>query len=197
MRPGVSPVAAAKDSVDFHSGPDHTMIVGVDDKTGHEGLADRTFPSRVDCQLLPVLSEISRAIDPSRARAGKENIGIDRVDGQRPDCRQNSIRVDALPLRPAIAAHEQACIATCENGMRLRGMGGQRLYTAVERKRSAMPRPRLSGIRTVPYAPANRSKTYAVVRCHRRPPSSRCDQAKYNLSCFGSCKVPCDKWIWY
>src|SRR5208282_595569 len=34
-----------------------------------------------------------------------------------------------------------------------------------------MPYPRLSGIGTVPYAPANRSKTYTVVRCHRLPPS--------------------------
>jgi hypothetical protein len=30
---------------------------------------------------------------------------------------------DALPPRPAIVAHEQARIATCENGMRLFGMG--------------------------------------------------------------------------
>ena len=42
--------------------------------------------------------------------------------------------------------------------MRLFGMGGQRLDAAVERERGAMPYPRLSGIRAVPYAPA-RSKT--------------------------------------
>jgi hypothetical protein len=34
----------------------------------------------------------------------------------------------ALPPRPSFAAHEQARIATCENGMRLLGMGDQRLY---------------------------------------------------------------------
>src|ERR1700730_12180248 len=33
-----------------------------------------------------------------------------------------------------------------------------------------MPRPRLSGIRTVPYAPTGRPKTDTVVRCHTPPP---------------------------
>src|SRR5467141_4156876 len=33
-----------------------------------------------------------------------------------------------------------------------------------------MPYPRLSGIRTVPYAPASRTKTYTVIRCHSLPP---------------------------
>src|SRR5207244_7783547 len=81
-----------------------------------------------------------------------------------------AIGADALPPRPSIVAHEQARIATCENGMRLGGMGDQRLYAAVERKRGAMPYPRLSGIRTVPYAPASRTKTYTVIRCHMLPP---------------------------
>src|SRR5216684_3447315 len=36
-----------------------------------------------------------------------------------------------------------------------------------------MPYPRLSGIWTVPYAPASRTKTYTVIRCHALPPSSR------------------------
>jgi len=49
-------------------------------------------------------------------------------------------------------------------------MGDQRLYAAIKRERGAMPYPRLSGIWTVPYAPANRSKTYTVVRCHTLPP---------------------------
>src|SRR6516162_2551991 len=66
-------------------------------------------------------------------------------------------------------AHEQPRIATCENGMRLGGMGDQRLDAAIERKRGAMPYPRLSRIRTVPDAPADRSKTYAVVCCHTLP----------------------------
>jgi len=111
-----------------------------------------------------------RAVDPSRARAGKQNIGIDRVDGQRPDRRQSAIGANALPPRPAIVADEQARIAACENGVRLCGMGDQRLYAAIKRERGAMPYPRLSGIWTVPYAPANRSKTYTVVRCHTLPP---------------------------
>ena len=62
-------------------------------------------------------------MDRSRARAGKENIGIDRVDGQRPDRWQSAIGVNAFPPRPAIAAHEHARIAAGENGMRLRRMG--------------------------------------------------------------------------
>ena len=68
-------------------------------------------------------SAVSRAIDPSRAGAGKENVGIDRVDGQRPDRRQSAIGAEAFPPRPAIAAREQARIAAGENGMRLGGMG--------------------------------------------------------------------------
>ena len=67
-------------------------------------------------------------------------------------------------------AREQARIAARENGMRLRGMGDQRLYAAIEWKRGAMPCPRPAGIRTVPDAPAGRSKTYAVVRCHTLTP---------------------------
>src|SRR5207247_1365877 len=70
----------------------------------------------------------------------------------------------------AIVAHEHTGIATCDKGARLRGMGDQRLYAAIERKRGAMPYPRLSGIRTVPYAPAGRTKTYTVIRCHMLPP---------------------------
>jgi hypothetical protein len=61
-------------------------------------------------------------MDRSRARAGQENIGVNRVDGQRPDRWQSPIGAGALPPRPSIVAHEQAHIATCENGMRLYGM---------------------------------------------------------------------------
>src|SRR6266481_4320054 len=176
VRPSVSTVQAAEDAVDFHPCPDHTMIVGVHDDAGHEGYANRALPGDVHSQFLPLLSAISRAIDRSRARAGKENIGINRVDGQRPDRWHTPIgpigpiSADALPPRPSIVAHEQARIATGENGMRLFGMGDQRLYAAIERKRGAMPYPRLSGIWTVPYAPASRTKTYTVIRCHTPPP---------------------------
>ena len=123
VRPGVPAVHAAEDAVDFHPGPDDTMIVGVDDEAGHEGYADRAFRGDVDGQFLPLPSPVPRAIDPGRARAGEENIGIDRVDGQRPDRRQGPIGADALPPRPAIVAHEQARIAAGENGMRLRRDG--------------------------------------------------------------------------
>jgi hypothetical protein len=64
------------------------------------------------------------------------------------------IGADALPPRPSILAHEQARIATCENGMRLFRMGDQRLYAAIGRERGAVPHPRLSGIWTVPCAPS-------------------------------------------
>src|SRR6266478_1137683 len=169
VRPSVSTVEAAEDAIDFYPCPDNIMIVGVHYDAGHEGYADGALPGDVHSQFLPLPSPISRAIDRSRARAGKENIGIDRVDGQRPDRWHRPIGpigADAPPPRPSIAAHEQARIATWENGMRLGGMGDQRLYAAIERKRGAMPRPRRSGIRTVPYASASRSKTYTVVRCH-------------------------------
>ena len=148
------------------------MIVGVHDDAGYEGCADRALAGEVYRQFLPPQSAIPRAIDRSRAGAGKENIGIDRVDGQRPDRRQSPIGADALPSRPSVVAHEQTGIATRENGMRLCGMGDQRLYAAIERKRGAMPCPRLSGIRAVPYAPASRSKAYTVVRRHTLSPSS-------------------------
>jgi hypothetical protein len=49
-----------------------------------------------------------------------------------------------------IAAHEQARIAAGKNGLRLFGVGDPRLYAAIDRKRGALPYPRLSGIRTVP-----------------------------------------------
>src|SRR5580704_13306192 len=171
VRPSVPTVEAAKDAVNFYPCPDNTMIAGVDDDAGDEGGANGALAGEVYSQFLPLLSPISRAIERSRARAGKENIGIDRVDGQRPNRRQSPIGADALPPRPAIVAHEQARIATRENGMRLIGMGDQRLYAAIERERGAMPCPRLSGIRTVPYAPASRSQTYTIVRRHRPPPS--------------------------
>jgi hypothetical protein len=99
------------------------MIVGVDDEAGYEGCANRTLAGGVYRQFLPVRSAVARAIDPGWARAGKQNIGIDRVDGQRSIGWQNPIGADALPPRPAIAAHEQARIAAGENGMRLLGMG--------------------------------------------------------------------------
>ena len=123
VRPRVPTVEAAEDAVNFDPRPDNAMIVGVHDDAGHKGCANGALPGEVYTQFLPVLSPISRAIDRSRARAGKENIGIDRVDGQRPDRWQSPIGADALPPRPSIAAHEQARIATCENGMRLFGMG--------------------------------------------------------------------------
>jgi hypothetical protein len=49
-------------------------------------------------------------------------MGINRIDGQRPDRWHSSIGAEALPPRPSIVAHEQARIAACENGMRLFGM---------------------------------------------------------------------------
>src|SRR5260370_19055403 len=85
MRPSVSTVQAAEDAIDFYPCPDHTMIVGVHYDAGHEGYANGALAGDVHSQFLPPQSAISRAIDRSRARAGKENIGIDRVDGQRPD----------------------------------------------------------------------------------------------------------------
>jgi len=51
-----------------------------------------------------------------------------------------------MRFHPAIVTHEQARVTTCENGMRLRGIGDQRLDAAVERERGAMPHPGLSGI---------------------------------------------------
>src|SRR6266853_6619191 len=101
------------------------------------------------------------------ARVSAFRVSRGATQGQRPDRWHSPIGADALPPCPSIVAHEQARIATCENGMRLCRMGAQRLYAAVERKRGAMPYPRLSGIWTVPYAPASRSQTYTVVRCHR------------------------------
>src|SRR6266481_5217780 len=126
VRPGVSAVQAAEDAIDFHPCPDHSMIVGVHYDAGHEGYANGALPGDVHSQFLPPQSPIPRAIDRSRARAGKENIGVNRVDGQRPDRRHSPIgRIggDALPPRPSIVAHEQARIAGGENGMRLSGMG--------------------------------------------------------------------------
>jgi hypothetical protein len=99
------------------------MIVGVHDDAGDEGCANGAFAGEVYSQFLPLPSTILRAIDPSRARAGKENIRLDRIDGQRPDRWYSPIGADALPARPSIVAHEQACIATSENGMRLCRMG--------------------------------------------------------------------------
>src|SRR5229473_5897589 len=171
VRPTVSTVQTAEDAVDFYPCPDNTMIVGVYDDSGHKGYADGALRGDVYGQFLPLPSPVSRTVDPGRARTGEENLGINRVDGERPDRWQIPVGADALPPRPAIVAREQARIATCKNGMRLLGMGGQRLNAAIERKRGAMPCPRLSGIRTVPYAPAGRSKTYTVVRCHTLPPS--------------------------
>src|SRR5271155_4689566 len=173
VRPSVPTVEAAEDAVNFNPCPDNPMIVGVHDDAGDEGSANRALAGEVYSQFLPVQSPISRAIDPGGTRTGEENIRIDRVDGQRPDRWQSPIGADALPPRPSIVAHEQARIATCDNGMRVCGMGDQRLDAAIERERGAMPYPRLSGIRAVPYAPANRSKTYTVVRCHTLPPSPR------------------------
>src|SRR5262249_27127344 len=140
----------------------------------------------VDGQFLPVPAAVARAIDPGRARAGKEKFGIDRVDGERPDRRQGPIGADALPPGASIVAHKQARIAACQYGMRLCGMGDQRLDAAIERERGAMPCPRRSGIRTVPYPPAGRSKTDTVVRCHPLPsfvsvPASL--QARYVVLC--------------
>jgi hypothetical protein len=57
---------------------------------------------------------------------------------------------DQIVVSASIAAHEQARIAAGENGLRLFGVGDQRLYAAIDRKRGAMPYPRFSGIRTVP-----------------------------------------------
>ena len=54
------------------------MIVRVDDDAGHEGCANGAFPGDLYSEFLPLPSLISRAIDPGRARAGKENIGINR-----------------------------------------------------------------------------------------------------------------------
>src|SRR5208282_91971 len=123
VRPSIPTVEAAEDAVNFHPRPDHAMIVGVDDDAGDEGCADRALPGEVYSQFLPMQPAIARAIDRSRARAGKENIRINRVDGQRPDHWESRIGADTLPPRPAIAANEQARIAACENGMRLGGMG--------------------------------------------------------------------------
>jgi len=123
VRPSVPAVEAAEDAVNFYPRKDNKMIVRVDVDTGHKGRANRALPGDVHRQFLPVQSTVARAIDPSGARAGKENIGINRVDGQRPDRRQSPIGADALPPRPAVVAHEQAGIATRDNGMRLSGMG--------------------------------------------------------------------------
>src|SRR5438067_723904 len=157
--PGIPAVHAAEDAVDFHPCPNDTVIVGIDDEAGHEGYADRTLRCDVDGQFLPLPSAVPRTVDPGWAGAGKENVGIDRVDRQRPDRRQGPLDADALPPRAAVVAHEQARVAACKNGMRLRGMGDQRLYAAIERKRGAMPRPRLSAIRAVPHAPTGRPET--------------------------------------
>src|SRR5437762_9492546 len=99
VRPSVPTVEAAEDAIDFYPCPDNTMIVGIHDDAGHEGYANGALPGDVYSQFLPLQSAISRTIDRSRARAGKENIGINRVDGQGPDRWHSPIGADALPPR--------------------------------------------------------------------------------------------------
>jgi hypothetical protein len=65
---------------------------------------------------------VARAIHPGRARAGKEDIGIDRIDGQRPDRRQVALGADPLPVLAAIMADKEAGIAAGIDGTRLLGM---------------------------------------------------------------------------
>jgi len=111
VRPRIPAVEAAKDAVNFDRRPDNAVIVGVDDDGGHEGYANRTLRGDLYRQFFPVQSAISRAIDPSRARAGKENVGVNRVNGQRPYRRHRPTGADPLPPCSAIVAREQARIA--------------------------------------------------------------------------------------
>src|SRR6185437_17177535 len=108
---------------------------------GDERCADRAFPDNVHSQLLPASSAILGAINPGRTSAGEQNAGINGIDGQGPDRRQVPLGSDMLPPSAAIVANEHTGIASRENGPGLSGMGNQRLYAAVERKRSPVARP--------------------------------------------------------
>lgn len=141
VRPGVSAIHAAEHAVDFYRSPDDTMIVGIDHDAGHEGDADRALLSDVHRQFLPLPAAVSRPPDACGPGAGKQHPWIGRIDGQRPDRRQRTGGAEPFPACARIVADEQAGIATRENGLRLGGMGDQRLNAAVERERGAMPGP--------------------------------------------------------
>jgi beta-lactamase family protein len=134
------------------------MIIRVDHNAGHKGCADRAFRGDGYGQFLPLRTAVSGAVNRSGSRTGKEYLGVNRIDGQRPDRWHRPAGADALPACPAILAREQARITTRENGLRLSWVGDQRLYAAVERKRRAMARPGVSSIRAVPHAPTGRAK---------------------------------------
>src|SRR5687768_3366248 len=141
MRPGLSTIQAAEHSIDFDAGPDGMMVARINQHAGHKWRPDGALPNHVYRQLLPMLTPVTRAIDPCGFRAGEENAGIDWVYAQRPDCRQRVLRSDLLPLRPAILADEQAGISSGENRVRLCRMGDQRLDSTVEWERCAMTKP--------------------------------------------------------
>ena len=69
-------------------------------------------------------------------------------------------------------ADEHSGITTRENGLLLPRVGNQRLYAAIQGKWRPMPRPQLSGIWAVPYAPPGRAQTDAVIRPHEPSPVS-------------------------
>ncbi len=168
-RPRVAAVAAPEHAVDLDAGPHRAVIVGIHDQARHERRPDRALGGDLHGQALPRDAAVPRAVDRGGPRAREEDARFHGIDGQRPDRGQRARRSHPLPARAAVPAQEDAGVTGGVDRARLGGVRRQGLDAAVEREGRAMPHPRASRVRAVPYAPSRGSEADAVVR-HRVAP---------------------------
>ena len=121
VRPGVATVQAAEDTVDFYAGPDNAMIVRSTMTLVTKGVPIEHSWAMSTANFSHSQSTIPRAIDPRRARAGKENTGS---TGRWPVTRSSAHRParQCAPTAPRHRGSRTAVSSTCENGLCLRRM---------------------------------------------------------------------------
>src|SRR5215469_13650011 len=127
--PRLPAVLAVPHAVYFEAGPDVLVVDRVDHQGGHPGDAHvGALLGYLHRQLLPVLAAIRGAEQRCRSGARKDNVGVDRIDGEGPDGDLVHWRVEPLPMLAAVLATVHAGVrATVHDNASITNASGNSL----------------------------------------------------------------------
>src|SRR6516165_4178592 len=124
--PRLAAVLAVPHAVYFEAGPDVLVVDRVDHQGGHSRDAHiGALLGYFHRQLVPMLAAIRGAEQRCRSGARKDNVGVDRINGEGPDGDLVHGRVQPLPMLAAVLAAVHAAVRATVHDTSVTGMHRQ------------------------------------------------------------------------
>src|SRR5271156_4504858 len=119
-RPAFSAVTAATYAVDFHPGPYHPVVRGIDRQRRHSRNADiRALLRHIGPELVPMASTVGRSKERRWPSSCEDGLGVRRIESDFPHVHSVHRRVEPLEVLPAVLAAVDAVICSGQHGPRL------------------------------------------------------------------------------